>query len=268
VTETVDFVQRHGYWVLFAWILLDQLGVPIPAIPLLIGAGAMGGAGKVSLATMLVIAVSASLLADVLWFSAGRRRGHRVLSWMCALTLEPDSCVRRAETVFAARGLRALLVAKFLPGVNAIAAVLAGIIGIHAARFVVYATMGGLLWAGSWLGLGYFFSAAIIDVVSAATRLGLSVIGLLALGVVGYVAFKYAGRRRFLRSIRIARIQPEELKRLLDAGDDVLVLDLRSAIDVETMPYTIPGAIRVAAEDLERRHSELPRGRDIVLFCT
>jgi membrane protein DedA with SNARE-associated domain len=268
VTETVDFFERHGYWVLFVWILVDQLGVPIPAIPLLIGAGALAGAGKISPVAILVVAVSASLLADMLWFSAGRRRGHHILSRMCALTLEPDSCVRRAETAFATRGVRGILVAKFLPGLNAIVAALAGILGIHAARFVGYASTGGVLWAGSWLGLGYFFSAAIVDVVSWASRLGLSVVGLLAVAVGGYVAFKYVQRQRFLRSIRIRRIPPDELKKRLDAGEEVLVLDLRSAIDVAAMPYTIPGATRVPAEDLEQRHQDLPRDRDIVLFCT
>jgi membrane protein DedA with SNARE-associated domain len=268
VTETLEFLQRHSHWLVFVWIFIDQLGVPIPAVPLLIGAGALAGTGKVDLATILTVAVIASLLADVVWFSAGRRRGHHVLTWMCAITLEPDSCVRRAETVFVARGLQALLVAKFLPGINAIAAALAGITGIHAARFIGYAAAGGLLWAGSWIGLGYFFSAAIVEVVSGAARLGMSVVALLAVGLGAYVVTKYVQRQRFLRSIRIARITPDDLKQRLDAGEDVLVLDLRSALDVETMAYMIPGALRVAAEDLEQRHEELPRDREIVLYCT
>jgi membrane protein DedA with SNARE-associated domain len=268
MTETLEFVQRHGYWLVFVWIFVDQLGVPIPAVPLLIGAGALAGAGKTDLATLLAVALVASFLADLVWFSAGRRRGHHVLTWMCAITLEPDSCVRRAETVFAARGLQALLVAKFLPGLNAIAAALAGIVGVHAGWFAGYAAAGGLLWAGSWIGLGYFFSAAIVEVVSQAARLGMSAIALLAVGLGAYVAFKYVQRRRFLRSIRIARITPDDLKQRLDAGEDVLVLDLRSALDVDTMAYMIPGSLRVAAEDLEHRHRELPRDREIVLYCT
>lgn len=268
MTETLEFLQRHGYWLVFVWIFIDQLGVPIPAVPLLIGAGALAGAGKIDLPTILTVAVIASLLADVVWFSAGRRRGHHVLSWMCAITLEPDSCVRRAETVFVARGLQALLVAKFLPGVNAIAAALAGVVRVHPGRFMGYAAAGGLLWAGSWIGLGYFFSVAIVELVSKAARLGMSAAALVVAALGAYVLIKYVQRQRFLRSIRIARITPEDLKQQLDAGEDVLVLDLRTALDVDTMAYMIPGALRLAAEDLEHRHGELPRDREIVLYCT
>jgi len=115
VTEALDFVQRHAQVLLFIWIFIDQLGVPIPAVPLLLAAGAPAGAGTGSLVTTVGIALMASLLADVVWSSVGRRRGHHVLTWLCRITLEPDSCVRRTEEMFAARGLQALLVTKFLP---------------------------------------------------------------------------------------------------------------------------------------------------------
>jgi membrane protein DedA with SNARE-associated domain len=268
VTDTLEFLQRHGYWLVFVWTFIDQLGVPVPAVPLLIGAGVLAGTGEIGLATILAVTITASLLADVLWFAVGRRRGHHVLTWMCRITLEPDSCVRRAETMFAVRGLQALLLAKFLPGLNAVAAALAGIAGIHAGRFIAYAGAGGLLWAGSWIGLGYCFSAAIVELVSAAARLGVSVVVLVVVGLGAYIAMKYVQRRRFLRSLRIARITPEELKQRLDAGEDVVVLDLRTTLDVDAMGYTIPGALRVAAEELEGRPGALPRDREIVLYCT
>jgi membrane protein DedA with SNARE-associated domain len=268
VTSTLEFFQRHGHIILFVWVFVDQLGVPIPAVPLLIGVGTLAGAGKISLATAVGVAIAASLLADVAWFSVGRRRGHHVLTWLCRITLEPDSCVRRTETMFVARGLQALLVAKFLPGLNAVAAALAGIVGVHAGRFVAYAGAGGLLWAGGWMGLGYVFSDAIEELVASSAHLGISAATLLASALGGYVLFKYVQRRRFLRALRIARITPDELKQRLDGGEDVVILDLRTTLDVETMAYTIPGALRVAAEDLERRSGELPRDREIVLFCT
>jgi membrane protein DedA with SNARE-associated domain len=268
MTSVLEFLQRHSGLVLFVWVFVDQLGVPIPAVPLLIGLGALAGAGKASLAATLAVAIVASLLADVAWFSVGRRRGHRVLAWICRMTLEPDSCVRRTETMFLARGPEGMLIAKFLPGLNALAAALAGIVGVHAGRFVGYAAAAGLLWAGVWTGLGYLFSGAIERLVDAAEQLGVSVLALLAAALAVYVLVKYLGRRRFLRALRIARITPDELKQRLDAGENVVILDLRTALDVETRPYMIHGALRVSAEDLEQRHGELPRDREIVLYCT
>jgi len=268
MTEALEFLQRHARLLLFVWIFVDQLGVPIPAVPLLIGAGALAGAGKTSMATTLALAVTASLLADVVWFSLGRRRGHRVLTWLCRITLEPDSCVRRTENMFVARGLQAILIAKFVPGLNAVAAALAGIVGVPTGRFVSYAAAGGLLWAGSWVGLGYLFSAAIEDLITRTAHVGVPIVTLLLATVAAYVMIKYVQRQRFIGELRIARITPEELKRRLDAGDGIVVLDLRAALDLQTMPYTIPGALQVNAEDLERRRGELPRGGEIVLYCT
>jgi membrane protein DedA with SNARE-associated domain/rhodanese-related sulfurtransferase len=269
VTEALDFLQRHAQVLLFIWIFVDQLGVPIPAVPLLLAAGALAGAGKGSIVTTVGIALVASLLADVVWFSLGRRRGHHVLAWLCRITLEPDSCVRRTEDMFVARGLQALLVTKFLPGLNAVAAALAGVVGVHAWRFLTYALVAGLLWAGSWTGVGYFFSAAIRQLVSDATHVGgIPLVALIAAVLAAYIVFKYATRRRFLRSLRIARITPEELQARLGAGEPVVILDLRSALDLQVMPYTIPGALQVAPADLARRSGELPRDRDIVLYCT
>ena len=268
MTEALDFVQRHAHVLLFAWIFIDQLGVPIPAVPLLLAAGALAGAGKASIITTVGIAIMASLLADVVWFSLGRREGHHVLSWLCRITLEPDSCVRRTEDMFAARGLQALLVTKFLPGLNAVTAALAGVVGVHAGRFLLYATGAGLLWAGSWTGFGYFFSEAMQQLVANTAHVGVPLVAFIAAVLAAYVVFKYARRRRFLRSLRIARITPQELQARLVAGEHVIVLDLRSALARQMMPYTIPGALQVAPEDLVRRSGELPRDRDIVLYCT
>ena len=267
MTEAVDFVQRHAHVLLFVWIFIDQIGVPIPAVPLLLAAGALAGAGKASLVTTVGLAVMASLLADLVWFSLGRRRGHHVLTWLCRITLEPDSCIRRTEEMFVARGLQAFLVTKFLPGLNAVAAALAGVVGVRAGRFLTYATAAGLLWAGSWTGVGYFFSAAMLQLVSDAAHVGVPLVALIAVVLAAYVVFKYAKRRRFLRSLRIARITPEELQARLVAGEHPIILDLRSALDLQMMPYTIPGALQVAPEDLARRSGELPRGREIVVYC-
>src|SRR5260370_8692611 len=170
--------------------------------------------------------------------------------------------------MFAARGLQALLVTQFLPGLNAVAAALAGVVGVHAGRFVISANGGGLLWAGWWTGFGYFFSAAMQQLVADAAHVGVPLVALIAAVLAAYVVFKYAKRRRFLRSLRVARITPQELQARLVAGEHVIILDLRSALDLQMMPYTIPGAVHVAPEDLAVRSGDLPRDREIVLYCT
>ncbi len=269
MTEPLQLLQRYGDLVLFVWVLVDQMGVPIPAVPMLIAAGALAGIGSANLTVAIGLAAGASLIADVFWYSLGRRRGHRTLAWLCALSLEPDSCVRRTEKVFLARGAGALLFAKFLPGLNAVAAALAGIFGFGTSRFLLYAGAGGLTWAGSWAGLGYLSSDVLERIApEEVTHLGATALAVSGAALGAYVLIKYARRRRFLRLLRIARITADELKQKLDAGEEVVILDLRTALDVEAVPYAIPGALRVAAEDIERRQSELPRDREIVLYCT
>jgi hypothetical protein len=124
----------------------------------------------------------------------------------------------------------------------------------------------GLAWAGSWTGLGYLFSDAIQQGVDRATHLGVS--ALLVLGTALGALIKYVQRRRFLRRLRIARITADELKQRLDSGEKVIILDLRAALDVEATPFSISGALRVAAEEIEQRSADVPRDREIVLYCT
>jgi len=264
--EALEFVTQHGYLVLFAWVLAEQAGLPIPAIPILVAAGSLAGTGRMSLATVLLLAVVASLLSDTFWFYLGRLRGSRVLNLLCRISLEPDSCVRKTETAFAGRGARSLLVAKFIPGFSTAAPPMAGIVGMSLPHFLLYDTLGTLLWAGSFAGLGYIFGREIFEVMERALQLG-GLLGWILLSLFGlYIVWKYAQRQRFIRQLRIARITPLELKARLDAGEDITIVDLRGR--VEFQGTTISRAIRMAPEDIELRHDAIPRDREIVLFCT
>src|SRR5712691_2508672 len=118
MNETLWFLLRHGYSVLFAWVLVEQLGLPVPSVPLLLAAGALAGRGRLNLSLVAALPIVAALLSDALWYELGRRRGVKVLQFLCRISLEPDSCVRRTENVFARHGARSLLVAKFVPGLN------------------------------------------------------------------------------------------------------------------------------------------------------
>ncbi len=268
MTAIIDFVVRNGPSVLFGWVLLDQAGVPLPAVPLLLVIGALAGAGRLSLGLAMGAAVAGCLVADLLWYTFGRRRGATVLGLLCRITLEPDSCVRRVEEMFVAHQLRFLPIAKFLPGLNPLAAALSGVVKIPLGLFLLCEAAGALAWSATWIGLGYVFSDLIEPIAAEASRLGgTSVVILLGL-LAAYVGVKYVQRQRFFRALRMARISPETLKQMMDDGKATMVVDLRTAVGVQERPYMIPGALRISPEELERRHDEIPRDAEIALYCT
>jgi membrane protein DedA with SNARE-associated domain len=264
-----DTLLQYGYVLLFVFVLAEQVGLPVPAVPALLGVGALAATGGMSVTVALGAALAASLLPDLIWYELGRRRGGRVLGLLCRISLEPDSCVRRTETLFMERGRKALVIAKFLPGFSTVAPPLAGMVGVPRWQFIALDLAAVILWAGTWMGLGYVFSDILELVASRAARLGHGLGVAVAAALAGYVAIKFIQRRRFLHSLRIARITPEELKRRLDEGDPtVAVVDTRSLLDVTAVPFMIPGATWIAAEDIDRRGLELPRDREIVLYCS
>jgi membrane protein DedA with SNARE-associated domain len=268
MTEFVEFLVQYGYLVVFVWVLAEQLGLPIPAAPLLLTAGALAGAGWLSLGFIVVLALVASVASDVAWYWVGRGRGGRVLSFLCRVSLEPDSCVRRTQVAFSDHGASTLLYAKFVPGLSTAAPPMAGIVGMSFARFLVFTALGGLIWAGLFIALGYVFSDQLEQVAELVSRLGTG-LGFLLVGALGaYVGWKYLARRRFLRRIRIARITPEELRARLDGGEEVTVVDVRHSVDFDAEPSIIPGALHLTTEEMETRHLEIPRDREIVLYCT
>lgn len=266
--NTYSFLLRHGYAVLFVWVLAEQVGLPLPAVPILLTAGSLAGAGRLSLGDAIALAVVASLVADILWYEMGRRRGARVLTFLCRLSFEPDSCVRRTEEVFARHGAQSLLAAKFVAGLNTAAPPLAGIFRMRFSSFLFYDGLGALLWAASFVGLGWLFSDQLELLASQALRLGRWLLVLLLGSLASYLAIKYLHRRRFLRELRIARITPEELQQKLAAGEPIVVVDLRHSLDFEADPATIPGALHLDPENFSALHDTVPRDRDVVLYCT
>ena len=269
MSDTLAFLLQYGYVILYACVLADQIGLPVPAETVLLGMGALAGAGEMSLPLALSVVVAACLPPDVVWYELGRRRGPRVLARICAISLEPDWCVRRTESMFIRFGRKLLLVAKFLPGLSAVASPLAGSAGVARWQFVLLDVTGALLWAGTWMGIGYAFSEALDVVAGWVSRLGGYALLLAGAALAAYVVFKYAKRQRIFRDLRMARITPDELRRRIEAGDGGLaIIDTRSALDVRTVPFLIPGAIRIDADEVERRHAELAKDREIVLYCT
>ena len=266
--ELTRFIVAHGYLLLAGWVFLDQLGVPIPAFPVLIAAGALVGTGQLHPAAALAAATLGSIPSDLVWYETGRRRGGSVLRLLCRLSLEPDSCVRSTEETFARYGPRSLLLAKFIPGYQTMAPPLAGMSGMSVGRFLAWDIPGAALWSGAFMGLGFVFADQIDGAYQLASALGTQLFVLLALGLVAYVGWKYVHRLRFTRRLRTMRIEPDELMELLASNGGVALFDLRNALAIEVDPRRIPGAQVMSLEDLDARHEEIPRDREIVLYCS
>lgn len=266
--RTLEFLLHHGYVVLLAWVFAEQAGLPVPSLPLLLAAGALAGSHQLNIFASLFFVALAAVSADSIWYQLGRRKGIKVLQFLCKITIEPDSCVRRTEGVFSRQGARSLLFAKFLPGLSTVAPPLAGVFQMRLPRFLLFDAAGSLLWGATFLGIGYAFSGEIERIAERAASLGgwLAVILVAALG--SYLGYKFLARRRFMRELRIARITVQELKQRLDSGEEVVIVDLRHSLDFEADPETIPGAFRMDAKELEEKNERLPRDREIILYCT
>ncbi len=268
MAETLQFVVQHGYLLLFFWVLGEQAGLPIPATPLLLAAGALAGQHQLNFALVLLFAAAGSLVSDTVWYFIGQRKGPIVLNFLCKIALEPDSCVRRAESTFTKFGLETLLICKFVPGLNTAAPALAATAGIGLPRFLLFDWLGALLWSGAFAGLGLLFSRQLDRIANDLAHFGSWTLVLIIAGIAGYIAYKLNERRRFLKQVAGVRITPAELKDKLAAGETLTIIDLRHPLDLLPDPRTLPGAMRISPEELESRQNEITRQGEIVLFCT
>ena len=258
----------YGYLLLFAWVLVEQFGVPLPATPILLAAGALSAQGQISFSLALLAALAAALTSDSSWFFFGRRHGHRVLRLLCKLSMEPTVCVRRTQDSFGRRRAVTLLIAKFVPGLALLAPPVAGQNGMSYGEFLLFDGLGAAAWVGALLTLGRLFGDALKRDPSLLNWVGRFSGALLALGIIGFFLARIIRRRMTLKELAAARLEPEELKRQLDAGEAVYIVDLRHPLELLPDPFTLPGALLFSPDSLAARHHEIPRDRDIVLFCT
>ena len=263
----VQDILHHGYIWLFLAVLLERLGVPLLVTPLVIAAGAVAGMGDMNLLVIILVSTVAAELGDGVWYELGRSRGSSVLRLLCRISLEPDSCVRKSEDSFARHTTSSLIYSKFIPGVGRLAAPLAGLAGMSRRRFLIVNALGTLLWAGGAALLGFIPARKLpIDVLLENAAGGLLITLLLA--VIANIIWKYIQRRRFIRSLWISRITAEDLKIALDRGERPFVVDLRHTLEFITNPRTVSTAVRIAPDELPLRHAEIPRDREVVLYCT
>jgi membrane protein DedA with SNARE-associated domain/rhodanese-related sulfurtransferase len=265
---TSHFFSHHGALIVFAAVFLEQLGLPLPAVPWLLAAGTLSAAGELNLSLAVAVTVFACLIPDTLWFYLGRYRGARLLGLLCRISLEPDSCVRRTQNIFTRYGLRGLLVAKFVPGMSTMAAPLAGMSGIRIGRFLLIDGLGSLLYCGSFVLLGCYFSRRLEQLGPTLSHIGGNALTVLVAITLLYIAYKFWQRQRLLRELRMARITADELHQKLVAGETPIIFDLRSLAELEQDPSIIRGASHLAVDDIEKRHHEFPHDRDTILYCS
>jgi membrane protein DedA with SNARE-associated domain/rhodanese-related sulfurtransferase len=263
-----DILLTYGYLLLFAWVLAEQFGIPLPATPVLLAAGALSVDGPFHFFLALGLSVVATLIADIVWFFIGRRQGHRVLRLLCKLSLEPTTCVRRTQDSFARRRGVMLMFAKFVPGLGILAPPVAGENGMAFGAFVFFDGIGATLWAGTLLAAGRFFGDLLKRNPGMLSWVGRFSGALLVLGIIAFFLVRLYRRRVVLKQLAAARLEPADLKRQLDAGDLVCIIDLRHPLELLPEPFKLPGARHFSPDSLAERHSEIPRDRDVVLYCT
>ena len=265
--DPMDLLARWGYALVFAAVLLEHAGLPIPAPPLLIAAGALAGAGRMRAEQVLAVALIACLAADVPWFVVGRRVGRRLLAGICRLSLSPDSCVRKTDDLIARHGAAVLLVAKFVPGVSAVAIPTAAATGLSYRRFLAYDTLGALIWCGAYIGAGMIFSREVHGIIAAMGTIGSWSLVVLAGLLAFYIVWKAIHRARLKRVYRTTRITPEEMRELLQSEPGLLVLDARSELARAEDPRRLPRSIVVVGDALLMLPGDAHE-RTIVTFCT
>jgi membrane protein DedA with SNARE-associated domain/rhodanese-related sulfurtransferase len=258
---------QYGVLIVFLNVLVDQIGLPVPAVPTLVVAGALGAGGGLPLAAVFIWSVLACCAADCGWYFIGQVYGIRVLKLLCRISLEPDSCVSQTQTRFERWGINSLLVAKFIPGLAIIAPPLAGAMRIGWLRFIVLSAAGAILWVGSALVAGMLFKAQIAVFLLHLRDIGSIAALIIAAALAAYIVYKWWERSRFYRSLRMARIDVSELYELMQAGANPIIVDVRSPTARALDPHWIPGALHVPLEEVARHIRDLPRDRDIILYC-
>jgi membrane protein DedA with SNARE-associated domain/rhodanese-related sulfurtransferase len=266
--ELMRLMHDYGLALVFLGVLIESLGVPLPAMLLLIGAGAYAGSDAMFEAEIFVLAVLACLLGEVVWFVAGLRYGSRVLKTLCRISLSPDSCVRQSESFYERWGPKALVAAKFIPALSTVASPIAGAMRMPAASFLRYSALGDAIWVGFCVGVGVIFRAQIEQAESYLSRMGAVAIYLAAILMVAFLAFKWWQRQRFFKSLRMARITTRELQDLFKAGANPVVLDVRSDAARKIDSRKIPGAVFVDLETADTPLADLSPDTEVVVYCT
>lgn len=268
MSDILRFFLNHGELVVFAVVFLEQVGLPLPSAFFLVAAGSLAGSGELNGPVIVALATIGAMAANLIWFQLGRWQGNRVLALLCKISLEPDTCKRVTERIFARHGMSSLLVVKFITGLSTLAPPLAGITGAKFLPFFIFNLAGTLIWVGTFVGLGAIFSDQLERIAGYlapwAAAAGAAIIALF----VAYIAYKLVLRALLIRRLRMARVTADELREMMEAGLNPMVVDLRHLLDINSFPFVIPGAVLLSPSDIETRSHGIPEGQEVIVYCS
>jgi len=267
MANLITLLQHYGVLIVFAVVLIEQIGLPIPAFPILIVAGALSVDGDTNWPAVLAVSMVACLISDYFWFRTGRYYGKRILKLLCRISLSPDYCVSQTEDNFNRWGPKALVVAKFIPGFNTIAPPLAGAMGTRQPVFLGFSVAGGMLWSGTGIAIGAYFHTSVDQVLDILSTMGTTALMVLGVLLLLFVSFKYVERKRFHQSVAIDRITMDEVMKMLDQGKRPVMVDARSAT-AQMLDPAVPGALLFNGGDPIPEIAALPKDAVIVVYCS
>jgi membrane protein DedA with SNARE-associated domain/rhodanese-related sulfurtransferase len=267
MSNLILLLQEYGVLIVFAVVLVEQIGLPIPAFPILIVAGALAVDGDSSWPAVLAVSMAACLISDYFWFRAGRHYGKRILKLLCRISLSPDYCVSQTEDNFNRWGPKALIVAKFIPGFNTIAPPLAGAMGTSNATFLGFSVLGGLLWSGVGIGIGTYFHTSVDQVLEILDTMGTTALIVLVCLLLLFICFKYVERKRFHQKVQVERISIAELRKLVDDGLEPVLVDARS-ITAQMLEPAATGAVLFNGGEPIDAITSLGKDRHIIVYCS
>ena len=264
----IQVLRHYGYPFLFLVVLAESLGLPVPSFPFILVSAALAAELHFRLASVVTLSALAAFVGDVFWYYLGRRCGRSILRKLCALSLNPDSCVSRTEDFFGKNGPKTLLIAKFIPGLNTVSPPLAGMLKATFARFTLF-DLGGIgLWVTSAVLLGVGFRTEVEWLIVWLAAFGRTSVLILAVLLAGWFLLRWVDRQRFSRLLERSRISPEVLKERLEQGEDLVVVDLRSDLAYRQEGLKVRGAIHIPPGEFKLRYTEIPKGRPVVMYCT
>ncbi len=262
----LDLLLTRGLAVVGAASLVESLGVPVPAFPVLLLAGSVAAEHGFSALPLVVASAAGFWIGDLAWYAFGRVNGRRVLGLLCRLSLNPDACVGRAERRFRRRPAMTVAAGKFIPGLSLMVAPLAGILRMPPAQFAAIDGGAAFLWSAAAVMAGVVYGRRVIPHV-VQTQRAVAMLG--GAAVLAFVAWKLYERRWLVRRYSVGRVEIAELQRLLAAeANDILVVDLRSEHAFSGSAQMVPGARRIPPGDFERHIDTMPLDKEIILYCT
>jgi membrane protein DedA with SNARE-associated domain/rhodanese-related sulfurtransferase len=257
------------YLILWVAVFARQICLPIPANLFLLTAGTLARGGELNMSVVICVGILGCLAGDLLWFEAGRHWGSQIMRVLCAFSSDPHYCAQRAHKVFGRWGLRSLILAKFIPGLDGVTPPLAGIEGSERSAFLAYDSLGSFLWTAMYAGLGYLFANRLTLIAASMARFGAVLAAVIGIPLACYVVWRIAIMAHMLRHLRLRRITPLLLNEKIMAGEPIAIIDLLDFEDPLDDRSGIPGAVRMDPARLRSRlHVVVPENLGLVLYCS